>query len=305
MGTPEFAIPSLQKVRSSRHRIVGIVTQPDKPRGRGRKLQPSPVKRFALEHGIDHIWQPFSLTDQNFLSDLHKVKADVFVVVAFRVLPDVVFSLPPSGTINVHPSLLPQFRGAAPINWTIINGEKETGVTIIRITRQVDAGGILLQKKVPVYADETAGHLHDRLAALGAELLVQALDQIHQGKANVVPQRDELATPAPKLQKEDCHILFHYPAEQVKNRIHGLSPFPTAFSNFKGERINLYRAKIIKSGAVEGAPGTVVRVNKDELWIACNPGIVSLLEVQKEGKKRMVISEFLLGFSIKQGERLE
>jgi methionyl-tRNA formyltransferase len=302
MGTPDFAVPFLHKIFSSHHRILGIVTQPDKPQGRGRRFIPSPVKKFALEKQIDKIWQPLNLKDENFVRDLRNLDADIFIVVAFRILPEAVFSLPPLGTINVHPSLLPRYRGAAPINWTIINGDRETGISVIKITSKIDAGGILLQKKIPVYEDETAGHLHDRLAELGSDLLVMILDQIQQDKISVLPQNDDLATPAPKLQKQDCHILFSCPAEVVKNRIHGLSPFPTAFVYLKGERINLYRARVVSHDEKGLIPGTVIKSDKKELWIACSPGILSLLEVQKEGKKRMAISEFLRGFSIMPGE---
>jgi methionyl-tRNA formyltransferase len=302
MGTPDFAVPFLQKIYSSHHQIIGIVTQPDKPQGRGRRFIPSPVKKFALEKHIDKIWQPLILKDENFIRDLRKLNADIFIVVAFRILPEAVFLLPPLGTINVHPSVLPRYRGAAPINWAIINGERETGISIIKITSKVDAGGILLQKKIPVYEDETAGHLHDRLAELGSELLVTVLDQIQRDKIIISPQNDDLATPAPKLQKQDCHIWFNHPAEVVKNHIHGLSPFPTAFTYLKGERINVYRARVVSHNEKGLNPGTVIKSDKKELWIACSPGILSLLEVQKEGKKRMEISEFLRGFSIMPGD---
>lgn len=302
MGTPAFAVPFLHKIYLSKHRIIGIVTQPDKSQGRGRRIILSPVKQFALEKQIDKIWQPVVLKDENFIHDLRNLKADIFVVVAFRILPEAVFSLPPLGTINVHPSLLPRYRGAAPINWTIINGERETGISIIKITSKVDAGGILLQKKIPVYEDETAGHLHDRLAELGSELLVKILDQIQRDNIKILPQKDDLATPAPKLQKQDCHVLFNRPAEVVKNHIHGLSPFPTAFVYMKSRRINVYRARVVSPDEKELIPGTVIKSDKKELWIACSPGILSLLEVQKEGKKRLAISEFLRGFSIMPGD---
>ncbi len=303
MGTPDFALPSLQKLYSSSHHIAGIVTQPDRPRGRGKKLMPPPVKQYALDKGITNIWQPEKLTDEKFQESLRQHHADVFVVVAFRILPETVFTMPEMGTVNVHPSLLPRYRGAAPINWTIIRGEKETGVTIIKISREIDAGGIMMQERVPIGENETAGELHDRLAVLGADLLLSAMDEMESGTAQVVPQDSSFATPAPKLNREDCHLSFHQPAEQVKNWIHGLSPLPTAFAYLNQQRIAFFRAEVVHQHDVPEIPGTVIQAGEEGLQVCCEPGVISVLELQKEGKKRMSVEEFLRGFQISAGDR--
>jgi len=303
MGTPEFAVYSLEKLIHSHHSVVGVITQPDKPRGRGKILSPSPVKAFAEAHHIPKILQPVSLQEPDFLGVLKSLKADVFVVVAFRILPEIVFEMPPLGTINIHPSLLPKYRGAAPINWTLIQGETETGVTIMKISKKVDAGGILLQKKVDIYENETAGSLHDRLAEIGSDMLLETLNGIQESSIRILPQDDSLATTAPKIQREDCHLSFDMPARQVSNWIHGLSPSPTAFVYLRGERINLYKSRVVDESAQDHLPGTILRAGGNELQIGCNPGIVEILELQKEGKKRQSISDFLRGYSIKAGEK--
>ncbi len=305
MGSPDFAIPSLRKISSSRHRIVGVVTQPDKPRGRGQEMLPTAVKKFALDLNISPILQPVHLKDTEFIRQLSMLKADLFVVVAFRILPMEVFAMPRQGTINLHPSLLPRYRGAAPINWTIINGEKETGITIIKITHDIDAGNILLQEKVPVLVDETAGSLHDRLSEMGADLLLEAIDAIADGKAMLKAQDNTLATPAPKIKREDCHISFRQPAEKVKNRIHGLSPYPAAFASLNNKIIKFYRVRVIDQVSRPAAPGTIIQAGNGEVHVACEPGIVSILELQREGKRVLGTEEFLRGQRVLTGEIFE
>ncbi len=305
MGTPDFAVPALERLLASRHRVVGVVTQPDKPRGRGLKLIPPPVKQIALQHGISPILQPEKLKNPDFINQLKELSADIFVVVAFRILPEAVFTLPPLGTINIHPSLLPKYRGAAPLHWTIINGEKITGVTIIRIQREVDAGNILLQREVPVLPDETVGSLHDRLAKIGAEMLLETLDRLEKGGLQPVPQRDEEATPAPKITKEMCHLSFNQPAEKVKNWIHGLSPFPGAYAFYQDKMVKLYRARVEDPGYRGQPPGTIVEARGNRLWVACNPGLLGILELQLAGKKRLRVEELLRGFSFRVGDRLQ
>lgn len=304
MGTPEFAVPSLARLVNSHHQVVGVVTGPDKPRGRGRKLLPTPVKAFAQQKGIHPILQPEKLKDSEFIQQLKVLQADLFVVVAFRILPEAVFTLPPLGTINVHPSLLPKFRGAAPIPWTIIRGEKETGVTIIRINQQVDAGEILAQERYPVYAEDTAGTLHDRLATAGAQLLVKVVNQLAEGKAVARPQPETDATSAPKITREMCHLSFHQSAEQVKNWIHGLSPYPAAYVFYRDEMLKLYRATVVDPGAQPAPPGTIVKAEGKQLHIACQPGVVAILELQKSGKKVLKTEEFLRGYRLQVGEQL-
>ena len=247
--------------------------------------------------------QPVNLKDRGFVEALSKISADLYVVVAFRILPEAVFSYPSLGTINLHPSLLPKYRGAAPIHWTIINGEKETGNTIIKISKEIDAGEIILQDKTAILADETAGELHDRLANSGADLLLAALDALQSGHYELKPQNQQLSSPAPKLTKDHSHISFDQPVTAVKNWIHGLSPFPTGFAYYQNERINFFRAKIADSRLVEEAPGTILKSEPEKLQIACAPGIIEILELQKEGKKRLITLEFLRGCKLETGIR--
>ncbi|OPX34826.1 methionyl-tRNA formyltransferase [candidate division KSB1 bacterium 4484_188] len=303
MGTPEFAIPSFHKIMSSHHSVVGVVTQPDKPRGRGKKLLPTPIKKVALDEGIDPILQPVKLSDPEFLHQLRTVDPDVFVVVAFRILPEIVLGIPEITSINLHPSLLPKYRGAAPINWTLINGEKETGVTIIEITRKVDAGKILMQQKVKISAEETAGSLHDRLSRVGAEMLVMVLDQIEQDRLQKVDQDDRLATPAPKLTRELCHLSFRQPADKVKNRIHGLSPYPGAFAFLNTQMIKFYRARVVDLTDESVPPGTIISAEGGQLVVACQPGQVEILELQLQGKRVLTAAEFLRGRHLKAGDQ--
>ncbi|RMF60705.1 MAG: methionyl-tRNA formyltransferase [Calditrichaeota bacterium] len=305
MGTPEFAVPSLEKIHNSRHQIVGVVTQPDRPRGRGLKLLPPPVKEAAIGLNLNPILQPESLKDPEFLTILDALQADVFVVVAFRILPEAVFTMPPRGTINLHPSLLPKFRGAAPIHWTIIQGEKTTGVTTIFIQKKIDAGNIILQEEYPVHPDETAGELHDRLAIAGAELLLKTLDLIEAGDVHPIVQDEKMATPAPKITREMCHLSFTQPAVKVKQWIHGLSPYPGAFAYDEQNRIiKLYRAAVISEEPDESPPGTILKAKSNDLWISCSPGVIAIEEIQLQGKKRLNVMEFLKGNHLKEGDRL-
>lgn len=306
MGSPDFAVPALDILNQSHHTIVGVVTQPDKARGRGQKIKPIAIKKYAIENQISPVLQPLKLKEIEFINELRQLQADLFVVVAFRILPQEVFNIPVLGTINLHPSLLPRYRGAAPINWTIINGERETGITIIKISERVDAGGILLQKKVSVQEDETAGSLHDRLSLMGSELLLSAVNKLAANDFTLQKQDDYLMTPAPKINKETCHISFNQPAGKVKDWIHGLSPYPTAFTYLNGKQVNLYRAKIV-SDAIQKKelPGTVIKADEGEIHVVCHPGIVSILELQREGKKKLTSAEFLRGFRINLGEVLD
>jgi methionyl-tRNA formyltransferase len=305
MGTPDFAVPTLERLLKSSHHVAGVVTQPDRPRGRGQQLKFTAVKEIAVQYNIPHIFQPESLKESEFLKNLKHLEADVFVVVAYRILPEVVFDMPRLGTINVHPSLLPKYRGAAPIQWSIINGEVETGVTIIKIAKQIDAGGIILQERVPVQPDETAGSLHDRLALMGADLLLQALEKMQSNDFAPIPQNDAEATPAPKLTREDCHLSFDQSCEAVKNRIHGLSPFPGAFAYLNSQRFNFYKAKSLPSEKSQEIPGTVMVSDKKRIIVSCKTGAVEILEIQREGKQRLPVKEFLKGYSIKSGQKFE
>lgn len=300
MGTPAFAIPTLSRIHDSRHQIVAVVSQPDRPRGRGKKLLPTPVKQFALENNLSPILQPEKLKDPDFVEALQALQADVFVVVAYRILPEVVFTIPSRGTINLHPSKLPKYRGAAPLNWTIINGDRETAITTIFIKKEIDAGNIILQRDVSIEPDETAGSLHDRLGPAGAELILESLDLIENDAVQAQKQDDSLVTPAPKLTKETCHISFDQPAESVKNWIHGLSPFPGAFAFYQDQTMKFYRAEVISEDPQTEPVGAIVKAEKSDFWIACNPGAVAIREIQLQGRKRMKIEDFLRGTDIDQ-----
>lgn len=301
MGTPEFALPSLEKIFHSRHRISGIVTQPDRPRGRGKKLLPTPVKQFALDHSLSPILQPESLKDAKFINALRALDADLFVVVAFRILPEIVFTMPPNGCINLHPSLLPKYRGAAPLNWTIIKGETITGLTTIFLQKKIDAGNIILQREMPVFPDDTFGTLHDRLAPAGGELLMETLDLVEAGTVKTQTQDDSLATPAPKLTKEICRLNFSKPAQEVKNWIHGLSPVPGAYAFYGEETVKFYRAAVVENKSENSRPGEILKAEKNELWIACQPGIIAIEELQLQGRKTLKTGDFLRGVSLVSG----
>jgi methionyl-tRNA formyltransferase len=305
MGTPQFAIPSLDNIFHSDHKIAGIVTQPDRPSGRGQKLLPTPVKKFAFNHQIEPIFQPILLKDEHFINDLRKLRADLFVVVAFRILPEAIFEMAPKGTINLHPSLLPKYRGAAPINWAIINGERITGVTIIYIKKEIDAGNIILQEEEPIHEADTVGSLHDRLSQIGADLLIKAIDQIARNKVQTYSQNPESVTKAPKVTSDIAHLNFNQPASNVKNWIHGLSPIPGAFGIHNRRQIKFYCASIVDETYKNASPGKVYRVSKNQLWITCNPGIISILELQQEGKRKLTIEEFLRGYKIIENDTIE
>ncbi|MCW3074810.1 MAG: methionyl-tRNA formyltransferase [Flaviaesturariibacter sp.] len=299
MGTPEFAVASLHALVNEGFNIVGVITAPDKPAGRGMQLQQSAVKKYAEEKGL-RILQPEKLKAQNFLDELKALNADLQVVVAFRMLPEVVWNMPPLGTINVHSSLLPQYRGAAPINWSVINGEKETGVTTFKLQHEIDTGDILLQEKTAIGENETAGELHDRLKELGAQLLVRTIKELRAGVLKETPQseiRDQKSkiSHAPKIFTETCRIDWQRPAQEVYNLIRGLSPFPGAFTQLQGKTLKIYKADI-EATTLDIDAGTVATDNKTYLKFACLDGYIHIKELQLEGKKRMGVEDFLRGY---------
>ncbi|CUU01575.1 methionyl-tRNA formyltransferase [Candidatus Kryptobacter tengchongensis] len=310
MGTPEFAIPSLEILLKNNYKIPLVVTAPDEPKGRGYKLTPPPVKIFAIENGL-RVIQPENLKDERFIEEIKNVSPDLIVVVAFRILPREVFTIPPLGTVNVHASLLPRYRGAAPINWAIINGETETGVTTFFINEKVDTGDVILQKKIPIDPDETAGDLYDKLAKLGAEVLLETVKLIETGSVQTFPQDNSLATPAPKITKEMCQInWFKKSALQVHNFVRGLSPNPGAFTFLNEKLVKIYRTKIPESfefEAIEAEPGQIFTTKKrDKLYVICsdlNP--VQVIEIQVEGRKKLNAEEFLKGFKVETGEKFK
>jgi methionyl-tRNA formyltransferase len=304
MGTPAFALPSLTILLDNSYSIPYVVTAPDKPRGRGQRVSVTPVKQFALERGLP-VLQPDNLKDPTFLSALQAAHPDLMVVVAFRILPQEVFSLPKHGAFNLHASLLPKYRGAAPINWAIINGETETGVTTFLLQERVDTGSILLQARVRIGPDETAGELHDRLAEVGAEVLLQTVRLIERGKAQPRPQDESQASLAPKLFRETCRIPWSKSAKAIHDFVRGLSPSPCAWTMHGDHVLKIYRTALVADGYnASSQPGEVVHVSPDALHVATGNGIVALREVQLEGRKRLPIAEFLRGYSLSIGEVL-
>jgi len=297
MGTPEFAVASLDALIEAGCNIVGVVTAPDKPAGRGQKVSESAIKQYAVEHNIK-VLQPEKLKNEQFLEELMSLNADLQVVVAFRMLPEVVWNMPPKGTINLHASLLPQYRGAAPINWVLINGERESGVTTFFLKHDIDTGDILFTEKVTLTGHETAGELHDRLMNKGAGLLVKTVKAIESGRYTENPQ-EHLAEGvelkhAPKIFKDDCKIDWDQPVEKIYNLIRGLSPYPTAFTTLQDKILKVFRAEY-ETAETNDETGEFFSDNKTFLKAAAKDGFVSFTEVQLEGKKRMGIEEFLRG----------
>ena len=296
MGTPDFAVASLSALLDADFEIVGVITAPDKPAGRGQKISESAVKRFAVEKGLK-VLQPVKLKDSDFLNELKSLNADIQVVVAFRMLPELVWDMPPKGTINLHASLLPQYRGAAPINWAIINGEKRSGVSTFFLKQEIDTGDLLFAEEVDIEDDDTAGDLHDKLMEIGAGLLVKTLKAIEAGKYTEIPQhtlQENELKKAPKIFREDCEINWDRPVKEVFNLIRGLSPYPAAFSHLQDKTLKIYRA-IAEEKLITGKPGEIFTDNKTYLKFACRDGLISVLELQLEGKKRMKVDEFLRG----------
>jgi methionyl-tRNA formyltransferase len=297
MGTPDFAVASLDILVQNGYDIVGVITAPDKPAGRGLQLQESAVKKYAVSKGLK-VLQPEKLKNPDFLEELKLLQADLQVVVAFRMLPEVVWNMPPQGTINVHASLLPDYRGAAPINWAIINGEKFSGVTTFKLQHAIDTGNILYSTRVPIREDETAGELHDALMKAGAEVLLKTVNAIAAGTAEERPQPDPdavLIKHAPKIFKDDCRIVWQEPLERIYNLVRGLSPYPTAWTLLDDKQLKIFRAS--KEYAVPtAAPGQFVTDQKTFLKIAAPDGYLVLHEIQLEGKKRMDTATFLRGY---------
>ncbi len=337
MGTPEFAVESLKALVGQGYNVVGVVTTPDRPAGRGYKLQPSPVKRYALEQELP-LLQPEKLRDPGFLEELKRWKADLQVVVAFRMLPEVVWGMPPMGTFNLHSSLLPRYRGAAPINWAIINGESETGVTTFFLTHEIDTGHIIFQERTAIGENDTAGSLHDRLMTMGANLVLKTVDAITEGTAPSLPQSDmatdEASLPqAPKIFTEDCRIDWSRSVQEVYNQIRGLSPYPAAWTElYPGDeeeplRVKIYGCEIVENAGQETGnieregstdqetkpmrretetvkgktrnAGTIVTDNRSFLHVTTRDGVVAISDLQVSGKKRLQVNDFLNGYKIK------
>ncbi|MCQ2973226.1 MAG: methionyl-tRNA formyltransferase [Bacteroidales bacterium] len=305
MGTPEFAVAPLQSLVEQGFNIVAVITMPDKPQGRGRKISGSPVKEFAVEHNIP-VLQPEKLKNPEFIEELKSYKADLQIVVAFRMLPEIVWNMPKYGTFNLHAALLPQYRGAAPINWAIINGETKTGVTTFLLDKDIDTGRILMRQEIEILDSDNIGTLYDKLMEIGQGLVVKTVEKIIAGDTNPIPQEElidkqTVLKPAPKIFKEDCRLEFNKPCNSVRNLVRGLSPYPAAFTtlNVNGKTLT---AKIFETSTEISnsklEPGKILTDNKSYLKIVCNDGFLIINELQLEGKKRMKIQDFLRGVKI-------
>jgi len=295
MGTPEFAVPSLQILLENNIDVVAVVTAPDKPQGRGQKISYSPVKECALQYNIP-VLQPTNLKAPEFLETLKSYQATLQIVVAFRMLPEVVWSMPPLGTFNLHASLLPQYRGAAPINWAIINGEKETGITTFFLKHEIDTGSIIYQDREPIHEDDTVGTLYERLMNKGSQLVLKTVRGIEAGNYPSIPQPADVEIKhAPKIFKETCQINWNTPSEAVRNFVRGLNPHPTAWTIIREKSFKIFRVSVADKKNTEDTPGTIDTDNKQYLYIKTSNGWVSVDELQPEGKKRMAIQEFFRG----------
>lgn len=294
MGTPEFAVPSLEILVEHNFNVVAVITAPDKPQGRGQKLSASPVKECALKYNIP-VLQPTNLKATTFIEALKSFNANLQVVVAFRMLPEVVWAMPELGTFNLHASLLPKYRGAAPINWAIIHGEKETGVTTFFLQHQIDTGSIIFQEKEPIYATDDAGTLYTRLKYKGASLVLKTVQAIQSGHYPLLPQREsaDLKT-APKIFKETCRINWNQPAEQVYNFVRGLSPYPGAWTLFNNKQYKIFKTEVL-SNQPQAEAGSIQTDNKTYLYVHTSSGCISIIELQPEGKRKMNITEFFRG----------
>ena len=306
MGTPDFAVAPLEAILKAGHEVTAVVTQPDRQKGRGREVQYSPVKECALSYGIP-VLQPLKIKEKDAVEELRKYPADIFVVAAFgQLLSEEILNMPRFGCINIHASLLPAYRGAAPIQWCVINGEEKTGVTIMQMAKGMDTGDILLQKEVVLDEKETGGSLFDRLMETGAELIVEVLPKIEAGELTPVVQKEELATYAGKITKDMGNIDFTKAAVTIERLIRGLNPWPSAFTHYKGKILKIWEADVVSEcvNAENPVPGTVIAMDKESFTLATGEGALRIRSLQPEGKKRMSCAEFMRGYEVKVGEAL-
>lgn len=303
MGTPEFAVASLDVLVSNGYEIAAVVTVPDKPAGRGQQIQQSAVKKYAIEKELTCL-QPEKLKDENFINELKNINADLQIVVAFRMLPEVVWNMPKYGTYNLHGSLLPKYRGAAPINWAIINGETESGVTSFKLKHEIDTGNMLLQERTEIYDTMTAGDLHDKLMILGANVILKTVQIIESGNFELKPQDDSKSIHAPKIFKDTCKINWNNSVITIYNLIRGLSPYPTAYTEYVDKNNQLQSIKIFIAEKqienIQQKPGTVMSDGKSYIKVACNDGYIIIKSLQASGKKRMFVEDFLRGFKMEE-----
>lgn len=303
MGTPDFAVAPLEALIRAGHQVTAVVTQPDKQRGRGKEIQMTPVKECALKHNIP-VFQPIKIREKEAVDRLREYPADIFVIAAFgQLLSEEILKMPPLGCVNIHASLLPAYRGAAPIQWVILNGEKETGVTIMQMEKGLDTGDMLLKKAIPIEPKETGESLHDKLMEVGAELIVEALPLIESGKIIPEKQEDSKSSYASRLNKEMGHIDWNKDAEELERLVRGLNSWPSAYTSYRGKTLKIWEADVIgqQSGKL---PGEITQVGKDFVDVACGKDTLRIYSLQLEGKKRMAVKDFLLGYEIKQGMML-
>lgn len=301
LGTPDFAVESLRRIVEGGYNVVGVITMPDKPAGRGHKLLQSPVKQYAVEKGL-HLMQPVKLKDPEFVEELRSLDADLFIVIAFRMLPEVVWSMPRLGTFNLHASLLPRYRGAAPINWAVINGDTETGVTTFFLKHEIDTGDIIAQERVDILPTDNVGDVHDRLMMLGADLTIDTIESILNGTLKTIPQEQLIGetepTPAPKIFKETCRIDWNRPSREIHNLVRGLSPYPAAWSVLTDDGKEVGSVKIFETAVLYGdidlRPGQIV-IDGSRLMVGCGDGPIEILSLQTQGKRRMPTADFLRG----------
>ena len=302
MGTPDFAVGPLKALIEAGHEICAVVTQPDRQKGRGKEMAPSPVKECAMEYGLP-VLTPVKIKEAEAIEELKRYPADIFVVAAFgQILSEEILNMPEYGCVNIHASLLPKYRGAAPIQWSIIDGEKETGVTIMQMDKGLDTGDILFQKKVPITEEETGASLFDKLAEAGAELIVEALAKIEKGEVTPLKQDDNNSCYAKMLSKSTGKIDWNKSAVEIERLVRGLNSWPSAYTEYKGKQLKIWKAEVLPH--IEGKPGTIAKVTKDAVIVCTGDGALSLLEIQLEGKKRMSTKEFLLGRTFEEGEVL-
>lgn len=301
MGNPEFSVPALKTIAQSSHSILAVVTNPPKPMGRGRTFRPTPVEISAREQDLTII-HAGDLKSEDIIRRLSDLNPDIFVVIAYRILPMELIEIPKIGAINLHSSLLPKYRGAAPIQHALMNGDTETGVTTFLIQRKIDTGNILLQESCPIDDEDDFGSLSAKLSHQGAQLLVKTLDRLQKGDLDSQPQDHALTSPAPKILPQDCLINWHDPARKIHNRIRGLSPSPAAFTFLQNKRLKLFKTAIVES-QYHGQTGSIVHLTKEECFVQTGDGVLSILECQKEGKSRMTIRQFLLGANLSVGDQ--
>ncbi len=304
MGTPDFAVPTLRALHASRHTVSAVVTQPDRPKGRGQEMQPSPVKRLALENGIP-VLQPQKASAPEFVDELAQLQPDLIVVIAYgQILKENLLSLPEHFCMNIHASLLPKYRGAAPINWAIINGESESGVTTMKMDKGLDTGDMLLKQTVPIEPNDTAQDLHDKLAEAGGPLALETIDQLEGDVLQFIPQNEAESTYAPKLNKEDGLLRWDQEAEAIRNRFRGMEPWPGSYGFLKGKRLRIRNLET-GPGAPDDTPGEIARVSDYGIEIGTLKDRVIVTELQPEGKKAMDVKSYLRGHAIEPGERFE